>query len=111
MIFYYDASREVYMKRRDFILKSALFAFTGLLLGSNLIQSAYAVTWAAVGKLGYKEVSSNPGKKCNTCSWFSLDSKVPGSGVCKLVGMKNANGGGDVHVKSEGFCAMWKKKT
>lgn len=81
----------------------------GLVLGSALVQNAFAVTWAAVGKLGYKEVSPSE-KKCATCAWFTADPKTPNAGTCKLAGIKNANGGGEVHVKAEAFCMMWKKR-
>lgn len=94
------------MKRRDFILRSVAVAVFGL------VQNAYALTWAAPGKMGYKEVSpmTEAGKKCSTCSWFTADAKTPGSGTCKFPGIQNVNGGGIVHVKGEGYCSMWKKK-
>ena len=101
------------MNRRKFILKSGVFAALTV-LGQSLIQNAYAVTWAAVGKLGYKEVAPaamvSAGKKCSTCSFFSADPKVPNSGICKFKGIQTANGGGEVHVKNDAYCAMWKKK-
>ena len=87
------------MKRRDFMVYAAL----GLIAGAKLIPSAQAVTWAAVGKFGYKETSPIAGKTCSTCSWFE-------GGLCKFVGIKNANGGGDVRVKPGAYCPMWKKK-
>ena len=87
------------MKRRDFIVMTAL----GLVLGQRAIQEVHAVTWAAPGKFGYKEVSPVAGKKCSTCSWFE-------GGLCKFPGIKNSNGGGDVYVKPDGYCPMWKKK-
>jgi len=102
------------MKRRDFILKSGFFVIFGTALGGKLIQNAYALTWAAAGKLGYKEVAPSSmisaGKKCSTCSWYILDPKIPSSGLCKFVGIQKANGGGEVHVKGDGYCTMWKKK-
>jgi hypothetical protein len=92
------------MKRRDFILRSVAVAVFGL------VQNAYALTWAAPGKMGYKEVSPNPAKKCSSCGWYTADAKTPNAGTCKFPGIKNVNGGGEVHVKGDGFCGMWKKK-
>lgn len=96
------------MKRRDFILQTGLLAVFGLVL----TDKALALTWAAPGKMSYKEVSPNlaAGKKCSTCSWYTADAKTPGAGTCQFPGIKNVNGGGVVHVKGDGFCSMYKKK-
>lgn len=92
------------MKRRDFILRSVAVAVFGL------VQNAYALTWAAPGKMGYKEVSPNPSKKCSSCGWYTADVTTPNAGTCKFPGIKNVNGGGIVHVKGDAYCGMWKKK-
>ncbi len=93
------------MNRRNFILKFSLLACAGGLLGRmGDVQSA-PIKWAIPGKVGYVEVAqaNAKGRKCSGCTHYK-------NGLCTLTAIKNANGGGDVHVKAEGFCPMFKAK-
>ncbi len=100
------------MNRRSFLYKTALVCVS--LASLNTLENAWSATWAEVGKLGYKELAppnmKSAGKQCSTCSWFSADAKNPSGGLCKFAGIQKANGGGDVLVKKDGYCNMWKKK-
>ena len=95
------------MKRREFMFVALAFS-----LGSLIAEKAHALTWAAANKLGYKEISpkASSGQQCSTCKWYTPDPKVAGAGVCKLVGIVKANGGGEIHVKGGAICTMWIKK-
>ena len=85
-----------------------LFAAVSAVVGktAGLMNSAHAVP-AAVGKLGYKEVSPQKaaGKMCSTCKHFKDNN-------CVLPAMVNAMGkpADGVQVKPEAYCNMWAKK-
>jgi hypothetical protein len=103
------------MKRRDFLKTSLMFATVSTVVGkaAGLFNEALAnVTWVAVGKLGYKEVSPQKaaGKTCETCKHYKADAKQEGAGLCTLPAMTNAMKAKEVYVKAEAYCNMWAKK-
>jgi hypothetical protein len=103
------------MKRREFLKSTLLFAAVSTVVGKAaglMNQAQAAVTWVAVGKLGYKEVSpqAKNGKQCNTCKHYKADAATPGAGLCVLPAMAGAMKAKEVHVKEAAYCNMWAKK-
>lgn len=106
------------MKRRDFLKSTVFFAAVSTIVGkaSGLFNEALAAAGvkAAVGKLGYKEVSPQaPKKLCSNCKQFKANAAAgAGYGECILAAMKNANGAKDksVYVTEGGYCNMWAAK-
>jgi hypothetical protein len=105
------------MKRRDFLKSTFLVAAISTVVGkaTGILNNAYAAgVHAAVGKLGYKEVSpqAKNGKQCNTCKHYKANAAAgAGAGECTLVAMKNAmKPATEVYVKDAAYCNMWAKK-
>jgi hypothetical protein len=103
------------MKRREFLKSTLLFAAVSTVVGktAGLFNEALAaVTWATVGKLGYKEVSPQVknGKQCSTCKHYKADAATAGAGACILPAMASAMKAKEVHVKEGAYCNMWAKK-
>jgi hypothetical protein len=101
------------MKRREFLKSTLLFAAVSTVVGkaAGLLNVAHAVTWAAVGKLGYKEVSPQKakGKECATCKHYVAGGE-PKAGKCTLPAMMAAMKSKEVFVKEGAYCNMWAKK-
>jgi anaerobic selenocysteine-containing dehydrogenase len=104
------------MKRRDFLKSTLLFAAVSTVAAkaTGIFNNAYAAgTFAAVGKLGYKEVSPHidktPKKTCATCKHYKAHKEAgENAGECVLVAMKNAmKPATTVFVKDEAYCNMW----
>ena len=105
------------MKRREFLKSTLLFATVSTVVGkaAGIFNSALAAgTFAAVGKLGYKDVSpqAKNGKQCNTCKHFKANPAAgAGAGECTLPAMKNAmKTPTNPFVKDGAYCNMWAKK-
>lgn len=105
------------MKRREFLKSTLLFAAVSSVIGkaTGVFTNAYAAgVFAAVGKLGYKEVSpqAKNGKQCDTCKhWKANPGAGAGAGECVLPAMKNAmKPATEVYVKAAAYCNMWAKK-
>jgi hypothetical protein len=105
------------MKRRDFLKSTLLFAAVSTVVGkaAGLFNEAMAAgVFAAVGKLGYKEVSpqAKNNKLCSTCKHYKANPAAgAGAGECVLAAMKNAmKPATNVWVKDGAYCNMWAKK-
>jgi hypothetical protein len=105
------------MKRREFLKSTLLFAAVSTVLGkaTGIFNEALAAgTFAAAGKLGYKDVSpqAKNGKLCNTCKHYKANAGAgAGAGECVLPAMKNAmKPATNVWVKDGAYCNMWAKK-
>ena len=104
------------MKRRDFLKSTFLLAAVSTVVGkaSGIFSEAYAAgVAAAVGKLGYKEVSpqAKNGKQCSTCKHYKAAAEAgAGSGECVLPAMKSSMKATNVWVKEAAYCNMWAKK-
>ena len=103
------------MKRREFLKSTLLFAAVSTVIGkaSGLLNIAHANTFAAVGKLGYKEDSPQKanGKTCATCKHYkAAPAAGAGNGECVLAAMQNAMKAKPVYVKDAAYCNMWAKK-
>lgn len=104
------------MKRREFLKSSLLLAAVSTVVGkaTGLFNNAFAVgVKAAVGKLGYKEVSpqKDKGKECKTCKHFKANAEAgAGAGECTLVAMQTAMKAKPVFVGEGAYCNMWAKK-
>ncbi len=101
------------MKRRDFLKSTLLFAAVSTVAGKAaglFSQVSAAPVHAAVGKLGYKEVSpqASKGKECKTCKHYKLG--AAGEGQCILPAMQTAMKSKEVMVKEGAYCNMWAKK-
>ena len=82
------------MKRREFLKSSLFFAAISTVIGKAsgiLNNNAHAAAaFAAVGKLGYKEVSPQVGngKTCTSCKHFKANAEAgagAGAGGCSAV--------------------------
>lgn len=94
------------MNRRD-LLKKCLFSLgtLALLQLSSLENSMASVVLKALpGKLGYREVSKFPNKKCQSCKHYKAD-----SGECVLAAMRNVMKANVVLVEPQAHCNMWAK--
>ncbi len=104
------------MKRRDFLKSTMLLAAVSSVVGkaTGLFNEALAAgVFAAVGKLGYKEVSpqAKAGKQCTTCKQYKANAAAgAGAGECILPAMQNAMKAKPVYVKEAAYCNMWAKK-
>ena len=104
------------MKRREFLKSTLLFAAVSTVAGkaAGIFNNALAgVTFVAVGKLGYKEVSpqAKAGKQCSTCKHYKANAAGgAGSGQCALPAMATAMKAKEVYVKDGAYCNMWAKK-
>jgi anaerobic selenocysteine-containing dehydrogenase len=106
------------MKRREFLKSTLILAAVSTIVGkasgifSNVAHAA--AVKAAIGKLGYKDVSPQKanGKQCSTCKHFKASPEAgAGNGECVLAAMKNAmKPATQVWVANEGYCNMWAKK-
>ena len=97
------------MNRRKFSI-SCLLTISTVILAD---KKAFAVTWAIIGKMGYKEVAPKEmvavSKTCGTCGWYRSDKNIPGAGLCKFPGVMKAANSETVYVKEGGTCSMWKR--
>lgn len=104
------------MKRRDFLKSTLLLAAVSSVAGkaAGLFNNAYAAgVKAAVGKLGYKEVSpqAKNGKTCATCKHYKANKEAgAGAGECVLPAMQTAMKAKPVFVGDGAYCNMWAKK-
>lgn len=94
------------MNRRDLLKKSLLSL--GALALVNLASAVNALASVAVkalpGKLGYREESRFPQKRCDNCKSYNAQSSE-----CVLQAMRNAMKAQQVLVEKAGHCNMWAK--
>lgn len=104
------------MKRREFLKSTLLLAAVSTVVGkaAGVFNNALAAgTFAAVGKLGYKEVSPQVANKkmCSTCKHYEAAAAAgAGAGECTLPAMQTAMKSKPVFVKEGAYCNMWAKK-
>jgi hypothetical protein len=106
-----------FMKRRDFLKSTLLFAAVSTVVGkaSGVLSNAFAAAvFVTPGKLGYKEVSpqAGAGKLCSTCKHYKANPAAgAGAGDCTLPAMKSAMKAAVAPaVKDGAYCNMWAKK-
>jgi hypothetical protein len=117
ILFFLYFNKGHFMKRRDFLKSTILFAAVSTVLGkaSGIFSEALAAgTYVAVGKLGYKEVSpqAKNGKNCASCKHYKANPAAgAGAGECILPAMKSAmKTPTNPFVKDAAYCNMWAKK-
>lgn len=105
------------MNRRDFFKKTFL-GITTLYIARTINNSllfasdkVLIILSATKGKLGYKEESTIPTKKCLNCKSYKLVKDLNGveTSECELTAMVKAMKADRVLVNPNAYCNMWSK--